>query len=84
MTQSGPHCAPRTALCPAHRKPCHPVPIRFHLPPCCHPATQSVIIFTVLLGAFTSGLVGWLLKPTDMTPGNTMPTLPSMDPDTLK
>lgn len=53
-------------------------------PPCLHLATQSVIIFTVLLGAFTSGLVGWLLKPTDMTPGNAMPTLPSMDPDTLK
>lgn len=46
---------------------------------------QSVIIFTVVLGAFTSGFVGRLLGSDDMTPGNTMPTtLPSLDPDDLK
>ncbi|KAI7841304.1 hypothetical protein COHA_004923 [Chlorella ohadii] len=43
----------------------------------------SVILFTVVLGAFTSGLVGRLLGQDELAPGATMPTLPSMDPDSL-
>lgn len=51
--------------------------------PCLH-LHQSVILFTVVLGAFTSGLVGRLLGQDELAPGATMPTLPSMDPDSLK